>query len=46
MDDFDNYAISMDAECLHQDFDDIDLYGNKLEVNEDDDGFGDNIQFT
>ena len=29
MEDFDDYAVDMDTECLHQDFDDIDLYGEK-----------------
>lgn len=26
MDDFDMYSVAMDAECVSQDFDDIDLY--------------------
>lgn len=36
MDNFDNYSIDIDAECLHQDFDDVDLYGEKIEENETD----------
>lgn len=30
MDNFKEYAIDIDSECLHQDFDDVDLYGEKL----------------
>lgn len=44
MDDFENYSIDMDSECLHQDFDDVDLYGEKYEESYDD-GFGEQFQF-
>lgn len=44
MDNFDDYAIQIDSECLHQDFDDVDLYGNKI-MEEPDDNFGNNIEF-
>lgn len=44
MDNFDDYAIQIDAECLHQDFDDVDLYGTKTEQDSDD-NFGDDIEF-
>lgn len=27
---FDNYAVEMDTECLYQDIDDVDLYGEKM----------------
>lgn len=43
MEDFDDYAVNIDSECLHQDFDDVDLYGEKLEESADTD-FGDNLQ--
>lgn len=43
MDNFDDYYIQIDTECLHQDFDDVDLYGNKL-IEEPGDNFGDNIE--
>lgn len=42
MEDFDDYAVDMDTECLHQDFDDIDLYGNKY-IEESNDEYGDNL---
>lgn len=42
MDNFNLYSVQMDAECLHQDFDDVDLYGTKLEST-DDNGFGDDL---
>lgn len=44
MDNFDDYAVNVDNECLHQDFDDVDLYGEKLEESIDDD-FGDELEF-
>lgn len=31
------YVAEMDSECLNQDFDDVDLYGEKLIEDEDDD---------
>lgn len=44
MEDFDNYSVNIDAECLHQDFDDVDLFGEKME--EVSDNFGDDIQLN
>lgn len=41
---FDDYAISIESDVLSNDFDDIDLYGDKLEEQETD-GFGDDIQY-
>lgn len=41
---FDDYAINIDAECLHQDFDDVDLFGEKME--ETSDNFGNDIQLN
>ncbi len=43
-DNFNEYSISIESDVLHQDFDEVDLYGDKL-VEEDTDGFGDNIQY-
>lgn len=43
MDEFETYGINMDSECLHQDFDDIDLYGNKT-IEDNDDSYGDNLK--
>lgn len=40
MDDFTLYSVNIDGECLHQDFDNVDLYGEKLIDNSTDD-FGD-----
>ena len=31
------YVAEMDSECLNQDFDDVDLYGEKLVEDKDDD---------
>lgn len=45
MDEFNNYAIGIDSECLHQDFDDVDLYGEKLEESTDT-TFGDEIELN
>lgn len=42
MEDFEDYAVNMDSDCLHQDFDDIDLYGNKS-IDDSDDDYGDNL---
>lgn len=44
MDNFDDYCVNIDTDCLHQDIDDIDLYAKKL-VEDEDDGFGDEISF-
>lgn len=43
-DNFDDYAISIESDVLSNDFDDIDLYGNKLEEQETD-GYGNDIQY-
>ena len=44
-DDFDDFSINIESDVLSQDFDDVDLYGDKIEEEEDNDGYGDNIQF-
>lgn len=44
MEDFDNYCVDIDAECLHQDFDDVDLFGEKIE--ETSDNFGNELQLN
>lgn len=41
---FEDYAISIDSDVLTQDFDEVDLYGDKIEESETD-GFGDDIQY-
>lgn len=43
MDNFDAYGIQMDGDCLHQDFDDYDLYGERMISDEDD--YGNDIEF-
>ena len=43
-DNFNEYSVSIEDDVLHQDFDDVDLYGDNI-VEEDTDGFGDNIQY-
>lgn len=43
-DNFDEYSVSIENDVLYQDFDEVDLYGDKF-VEEDTDGFGDNIQY-
>lgn len=44
MDDFNDYCVNIDSECLHQDFDDVDLYGTKLEEDSYND-FDEDIEF-
>lgn len=39
----DDYGISIDSDCYSNDFDDYDLYGERME--ESDDDFGDGIEF-
>lgn len=34
MDDFDNFSVEIDTDCLHQDFDDYDLFGEIMETND------------
>lgn len=43
-DNFDEFSVPIESDVLSQDFDDVDLYGDKIEE-EDDNGYGDNIQF-
>ena len=43
MDEFDDYAVDIDAECYYQDFDDVDLYGEKL-IEDTDDDFGNDLK--
>lgn len=43
-DNFDDFAIPIESDVLSQDFDDIDLYGDKFEEDENN-GYGDNIQY-
>lgn len=44
-DNFDDFAVPIESDVLSQDFDDVDLYGDKIEE-EESDGYGDNIQFN
>ena len=43
-DNFDDFAVPIESDVLSQDFDDIDLYGDKT-FEEETDGFGDNIEY-
>lgn len=43
VDEFSQYSVEIDAELLSQDFDDVDLYGQKMI--EDDDNFSADIAF-
>lgn len=43
-DNFDEFSVLVESDVLSQDFDDVDLYGDKIEE-EDSDEYGDNIQF-
>lgn len=43
-DNFDDFAIRIENDVLSQDFDDVDLYGDKT-VEEETDSFGDNIEY-
>lgn len=43
-DNFNDFAIPIESDVLSQDFDNIDLYGDKYEEEESDD-FGNNIQY-
>lgn len=43
-DDFEDYSVNIDNDVLHQDFDDVDLYGNKL-VEDEDNNFGNELEF-
>lgn len=41
MDAFDDYTVNMDSECINQDFDSVDLYGEIMVENND--TFGDDL---
>ena len=43
-DDFNDFSINIESDVLSQDFDSIDLYGDKIEE-ENTDNFGNNIQY-
>lgn len=43
-DNFDEFSVLIESDVLSQDFDDVDLYGDKIEE-ENSDGYGDDIQF-
>lgn len=43
-DNFDYFSVTIDSDVLSQDFDNIDLYGDKYEE-ENSDTFGDDIQY-
>lgn len=43
-DNFDDFSVSIESDVLSQDFDDIDLYGNKT-VEDETDGYGEHIEF-
>lgn len=43
-DNFDKYSISIESDVLNQDFDNVDLYGDKL-IDEDTNGFGEDIEY-
>lgn len=43
-DTFDDFSVSIESDVLSQDFDDIDLYGDKY-IEEETDGYGDEIQY-
>ena len=43
-DNFDDFAVPIESDVLSQDFDDVDLYGDKYEEEESDE-YGDDIQF-
>lgn len=43
-DNFNDFSISIESDVVSQDFDDVDLYGDKIEE-DNTDGYGDNIQF-
>ena len=43
-DTFDDFAVTIESDVLSQDFDDVDLYGDKYEE-ENSDGYGDDILF-
>lgn len=42
-DNFDDYTIQIDSDCVENDFDEYDLYGERMEDSSDD--FGNNIEF-
>lgn len=40
---FDDFATNIDSDCVTEDFDNYDLYGEIIDKSEDD--FGDNLEF-
>lgn len=43
-DNFDDFSVSIESDVLSQDFDDVDLYGDKY-IEDETDGYGDEIQY-
>lgn len=43
-DHFDDYSVDIESDVLSQDFDDYDLYGNRI-IEGEDDSFGDEIEY-
>lgn len=43
-DTFDDFSVSIESDVLSQDFDDVDLYGDKY-IEDETDGYGDEIQY-
>ncbi len=43
-DNFDEFAVPIESDVLSQDFDDVDLYGDKIEEEENDE-YGNDIQY-
>lgn len=44
-DNFNDFAVPIESDVLSQDFDDVDLYGDKV-IEEDTDDFGSNLQLN
>lgn len=40
---FDMFSVNVDSDCINEDFDNYDLYGEIMEDNDSD--YGDNIKF-
>lgn len=43
-DTFDDFSVSIESDVLSQDFDDVDLYGDKY-IEDETDGYGEEIQY-
>lgn len=43
-DNFDDFTVHIESDVLSQDFDDVDLYGDKY-IEDETDGYGDEIQY-